>query len=77
MRLGLPPSAHRQNVALHEGGFALWPSKHTNYSVLASPVPRDIVQAFVASCHRHGIEPCFYMSPVENGHAMRLPSPPN
>ena len=48
----------------HSGGFALWPSKATNYSILASPFGasgRDIVAEFVASMRGVGIEPCFYI----------------
>ena len=48
----------------HSGGFALWPSKATNYSILASPFSasgRDIVREFVDSMRRASIEPCFYI----------------
>ena len=48
----------------HSGGFALWPSKATNYSILASPFGasgRDIVREFVDSMRAADIEPCFYI----------------
>jgi alpha-L-fucosidase len=48
----------------HSGGFALWPTAASNYSVAASPfnaTGRDILSEFVGSMHRHGIEPCFYI----------------
>jgi alpha-L-fucosidase len=48
----------------HSGGFALWPSRATNYSILASPfgaTGRDIVREFVDSVRKVGIEPCFYI----------------
>jgi hypothetical protein len=48
----------------HSGGFALWPTKATNYSILASPfgaTGRDIVREFVDSMRKVDIEPCFYI----------------
>jgi alpha-L-fucosidase len=48
----------------HSGGFALWPTKASNYSILASPfgaTGRDIVREFVDSMRKHSIEPCFYI----------------
>lgn len=48
----------------HSGGFALWPSKATNYSILSSPfgaTGRDIVREFVDSMRAFSIEPCFYI----------------
>jgi alpha-L-fucosidase len=48
----------------HSGGFALWPTKASNYSILASPfgaTGRDIVREFVASMRAHNLEPCFYI----------------
>ena len=47
------------------GGFALWPTKTSNYSILASPfgcTGRDIVREFVDSMRTHSIEPCFYIA---------------
>jgi hypothetical protein len=50
-------------TAAHEGGFALWPSAHTNYSVAASAWYRrrlaageqgDVLRAFADSANRHG-----------------------
>lgn len=51
-------------TAHHSGGFALWPTKASNYSVLASPfgkTGRDILKEFVTSMRKHEIEPCFYI----------------
>ena len=64
-------------TAKHEGGFALWPSKASNYSVAQSSVPTlDVVGEFVKSCRKFGLQPCFYESPVENGHLMlQKPTP--
>ena len=57
----------------HEGGFALWPSNFTNYSVAHSHWRSgggDVVADFVASCRRHDILPCFYMAPPHMGNLM-------
>ena len=48
----------------HSGGFALWPTNASAYSIKASPfgaTGRDIVGEFVASVRAVGIEPCFYI----------------
>jgi alpha-L-fucosidase len=48
----------------HSGGFALWPTRASNYSILASPfgaTGRDIVREFVNSMRAHDVEPCFYI----------------
>ena len=50
-------------TARHSGGFALWPSKHTNYSVARSPWRAgqgDVVAEFVAACRAGGVSPCLY-----------------
>lgn len=48
----------------HSGGFALWPTNASEYSIKASPfgqTGRDIVQEFVNSMRNVDIEPCFYI----------------
>jgi hypothetical protein len=65
-------------TAKHEGGFALWPTAHSNYSVAHSQVPHlDVVALFVRSCRKFGLQPCFYESPVENGFSMQHKPPPS
>ena len=54
-------------TAHHEGGFALWDTKYSNYSVMHSPYGRDVVAQFVASCKKHGLRPCYYFPPNANG----------
>ena len=52
-------------TARHEGGFALWPSKFTNYSIAQSPYKDgkgDIVMEFVTACRNHGIKPGLYIA---------------
>eukprot|EP00043_Microstomoeca_roanoka_P005657 m.57165 g.57165 ORF g.57165 m.57165 type:complete len:589 (-) comp13056_c0_seq1:244-2010(-) len=55
-------------TAHHEGGFCLWPSQYSNYTVMQSPYKHDIVKDFIASCKKYGIRPCFYIGPNANGY---------
>ena len=55
-------------TAHHEGGFCLWDTKYSNYSVMHSPFGKDVVKLFVASCRKFGVRPCFYMGPNANGY---------
>ena len=50
-------------TARHSGGFALWPSAHTNYSVAHSPWRAgkgDVIAEFVAACKVRNVSPCLY-----------------
>jgi len=50
-------------TARHSGGFALWPSDYTNYSVKQSLWKQgkgDVVAEFVAACREHSVSPCLY-----------------
>lgn len=49
-------------TAKHGTGFCLWPTKQHEYHVGNSPVPRDVVGEFVASCRKYGIKPGLYYS---------------
>lgn len=54
-------------TAHHEGGFCLWDTKYSNYSVMHSPYGKDVVEQFVASCKKYNVKPCYYMGPNANG----------
>eukprot|EP01052_Picozoa_sp_SAG31_P003523 SAG31_NODE_136_length_23089_cov_8.825924_17_plen_521_part_00 len=52
-------------TARHEGGFCLWPSKYTEYSIKNSPYKNgrgDVVMEFVTACRTHGIKPGLYIA---------------
>ena len=46
-------------TAHHEGGFCLWDTAYSNYSVMHSPYGKDIVKDFVASCKKHSVRVVF------------------
>ena len=59
-------------TAHHEGGFALWPSNHTPYSVKLSTRFQggkgDVLRDFVDSANRWGIKICYYLNVAANGY---------
>eukprot|EP01045_Picozoa_sp_COSAG04_P022242 COSAG04_NODE_2485_length_4031_cov_206.589522_1_plen_280_part_00 len=61
-------------TAAHEGGFALWPSNYTNYSVAASKWrdgKGDVLREFADAANRHGIKICYYLQVADDGWGMR------
>ena len=59
-------------IAKHYLGFALWDSKYTDYDVAASSDRTDVVNEFVQSCRRHGLEPgLYYALGVDVAHKSR------
>lgn len=56
----------------HEGGFCLWPSKTTDYTIANSPYKDgkgDIAREFVDACRKHDIVPAFYHTAGFDAHA--------
>lgn len=58
-------------TAHHEGGFLLWPSNHSNYSVAASPRFRggrgDLLREFADAANRWNIRICYYLNVAADG----------
>jgi alpha-L-fucosidase len=46
----------------HHDGFALWPSKYTDFSVAVTPYGGDLVAEFVEAARAEGIRVGFYLS---------------
>eukprot|EP00730_Choanoeca_flexa_P001381 TRINITY_DN10611_c0_g1_i4.p1 TRINITY_DN10611_c0_g1~~TRINITY_DN10611_c0_g1_i4.p1 ORF type:complete len:572 (+),score=87.06 TRINITY_DN10611_c0_g1_i4:28-1716(+) len=59
-------------TAHHEGGFCLFDSQYTNYTVMSSGYKHDILPDFIASCRKYGIQPCFYIGPNANGYLTQV-----
>jgi alpha-L-fucosidase len=58
-------------TAHHEGGFALWPSNFTNYSVAASSWKGgkgDVLREFTDAANKWGIKISYYLSVQNDGY---------
>ena len=62
-------------TAAHEGGFALWPSNATPYSVAASSWrggKGDVLRAFADSANKWGIKICYYLNVQCNHYSTKV-----
>ncbi len=50
----------------HVAGHCLWPTKHTDYSVVNSGDKTDVVEKFVTACRDKGLLPGFYYCSWDN-----------
>lgn len=67
-------SAHMSYGCLttkHHSGFAIWDTKTTDYSVMHSPLKRDVVREYVNSFRKKGLKVMLYFSILDTHHKIR------
>jgi len=52
----------------HHGGFCMWDTKLTDYSIMHSPFKRDVLKELAEACHEAGMPLGFYYSPRDWHH---------
>ena len=50
-------------TAKHHGGFCMWDTKLTDYSIMHTPFHRDVVKELAEACHAEGLRFGIYYSP--------------
>lgn len=67
-------SAHMQYGCLttkHHSGFCIWDTKTTDYSVMSSPLKRDVVREYVDAFRTKGLHVMLYYSILDTHHNIR------
>ena len=52
----------------HHGGFCMWDTKFTDYSIMHTPYKKDVIKELAAECHKAGIRFGIYYSPRDWHH---------
>ena len=55
-------------TAKHHGGFCMWDTKYTDYSIMNTPYGKDVIKDLAAECHKAGIRLGIYYSPRDWHH---------
>ncbi|HZK97985.1 MAG TPA: alpha-L-fucosidase [Prolixibacteraceae bacterium] len=55
-------------TAKHHGGFCMWDTKFTDYSIMHTPFKRDVVKELSEACHKAGLHFGIYYSPRDWHH---------
>jgi len=55
-------------TAKHHGGFCMWDTKFTDYSIMHTPFKRDVVKELSEACHKTGLHFGIYYSPRDWHH---------
>ena len=55
----------------HHAGFCMWDTRTTDYSVMASPLHRDVLKELVTSLRKEGMQVMFHFSILDTHHRIR------
>ena len=55
-------------TAKHHGGFCMWDTKLTDYSIMSTPFNRDVLKDLADACHAEGLRFGIYYSPRDWHH---------
>lgn len=55
----------------HHSGFCIWDTKSTDYSVMHSPLKRDVVKEFITAFRANGLKVMLYYSILDTHHKLR------
>lgn len=55
----------------HHSGFCIWNTKTTNYSVMSSPLKRDVVKEYTDAFRKNGLKVMLYYSILDTHHKLR------
>src|SRR5215217_4328487 len=55
----------------HHSGFCIWDTKTTDYSVMNSPLKRDVVKEYAESFRANGLKVMLYYSILDTHHKLR------
>jgi len=55
-------------TAKHHGGFCMWDTRFTDYSIMHTPFKRDVVKELSEACHKAGLHFGIYYSPRDWHH---------
>ena len=55
----------------HHSGFCIWDTKSTDYSVMNSPLKRDVVKEFTTAFRANGLKVMLYYSILDTHHKLR------
>lgn len=61
----------------HHAGFCMWNTKTTDYSVMSSPLHRDVLGELVSSLRKEGMQVMFHFSILDTHHRIRPTIPFN
>ena len=60
-------------VSKHHDGFAMYPTKLSNYNIMSTPFRRDIARELADKCRQQGLRFCTYYSIIDWYHPDYLP----